>query len=440
MKSGVATHYQHAPAAQAGLTLCEVLVASSIMVVVLSIALPFLVTVHRFWQDNEDRATAFDGARSAAVFIGRGVRQARRFGNVPSPSDPYGSLRLELHTPDGDLHQHTYYFDTTNAPPGLGWVRLLDTNVTRNTQTDARLAGPVQTLSFDMRTADGVTAASHPWEAALLRIIATGATGEGEATFPVSLTTLKRRGPVLCALFCAGNLHLRNNTRVTGDVYSGGDLVLDWSARVTNGLAYAAGSVVGNGATVGASPTPAPPFPPLDESYYNDLLAAAQTAPNADLERDSEQILLNGQTLNVHGYAKLRGTAELVGPGTLVTTGKFTACDAARVTGGARVVAARGAAFEGNSRMVGGGLLYAVDYVHVDERASVEADVVTPHDLYIDSETVVSGLVYAGGESLIQGTLRGATYVGADYSIWRANFTSDVGVIRHSIPGLDIRY
>jgi len=425
---------------RAGFTLPEVLVASSIMVIVLSIALPFLVTVHRAWQDNEDRATSFDGARAAAVFIAKGTRQARRFSNVPSPSDRQASLGVELHTPNGDLHQYTYYFDATGAPPGLGWVRLLDTNLDTGETTDARLAGPVQSLSFDMRTADGVAVPANPWEAELVRIYPTGATGEGQATFPVGTATLRRRGPVLCALFCAGNLHLRSSTRVTGDVYSGGDLLLDPSARVTNGVAYTAGTVVGNRATVGASPTPAPSLPTLDQSYYDGLLATAQTEPSADLDWSTGQVFLGGGTVNVHGHLQLRDSVEVVGPGTLVVTNKLTARDDARITGGARVIVDGDAQFRQDSHMVGGGLLYAVDFIRLDDRVSVEADVVTPGDVIVDRRSDITGLVYAAGQGDIQGTVLGAVYIGADSGVFRATLTADTKAIRHSIPGLDMRY
>jgi hypothetical protein len=271
----------------AGLTLPELLVAASIMIIVLGIALPFLVTVHIAWQDNEDRATAFDGARAAAVFIAKGIRDGRHFSDIPSPSDTQGSLRLEARAADGALLQRTYYFDSTGAPPGLGWVRLLETRLATGETTDARVAGPVQSLSFDLRKADGVTPASHPWEAEFVRVSAVGATGEGENTFPLVAATFRRGEPLRCALFCGGNLSLQGTTTVTGDVYAGGDLFIGSHASVTAGLAYAAGSVVGSGAIVGASPTPAPSFPALDQSYYDNLLAMAQAVPQGDIDRNT---------------------------------------------------------------------------------------------------------------------------------------------------------
>ncbi len=425
---------------KAGVTLPELLVAASIMIIVLGIALPFLVTMHLAWQDNEDRATALDGARAAAVFIAKGVRQARRFSNVPSASDPHGSLEVELRTPDGDLHQYRYYFDSDGAPPGLGWVRLLDTDLASGEMTDARLAGPVQSLSFDMRRADGVTAAAHPWEAQLVRISTSGATGEGDATFPVVASTVKRRGPVLCALFCAGNLSLADKTSVTGDVYSGGDLVIGSQASVTDGVAYAAGSVVGNGAIAGVSPTPPPSMPTLDQSYYSDLLAIAQSAPNADLDRNAEQLLLNGATLNIHGYVKLRGTAELVGPGTLVVTGNFSVSDTARVIGGAHVVVGRGVTFADSGQMVDGELVYGTDFIQLEALASVAADMVTPSDVYIESGASVTGVLYAGAGAWITGTVRGVTYIGSDLGISGATFEADVGLVHHTVPGLELLY
>jgi len=440
MKTMVTSAPRSASATRAGLTLPELLVAASIMIIVLGIALPFLVTVHMAWQDNEGRATAFDGARAAGVFIGKGIRSGRRFSNVPSPSDPQGSLQFDTTAWDGTLLQRSYYFDTTGAPSGLGWVRLLETNLATGDTINARVAGPVQSLSFDVRKIDGVTPASHPWEAQLVRVSAIGATGEGEANFPVVASTLRRSDPAPCALFCGGNLSLQGKTDVTGDVYSGGDLVIGSQASVTHGLAYAAGSVIGNGAVVGASPTPAPPLPTLDHSYYSNLLAIAQSEPTGDIDRNADQVLLGGATLYVHGYTKFRGTSELVGPGTLVVTGSFSVEDSARVTGSPHIIVGRTARFDNTSQMIGGGLMYAVDYIDLDGSTTVEADLLTPALFDIDSGETVQGIVYAGQGDIQQGTVRGAIYIGSAVAVVDATLEADLGVLRHTVPGLQLIY
>jgi hypothetical protein len=410
------------------------------MVVVLGIALPFLVTVHMAWQDNEGRSTAFDGARAAAVFIGKGIRNGHRFSNVPSPSDTQGSLQFDTLASDGTPLQRNYYFDTTGAPPGLGWVRLLETDLTTGESTDARLAGPVQSLSFDVRQADGVTPASHAWEAQFVRVSAVGATGETGDTFPIVASALKRGQPAPCALFCGGNLSLSGSTGVTGDVYAGGDLTIGNHASVTGGLAYAAGVVIGNGGVAGPSPTPPPALPTLDHTYYDDLIATANNGAKSDFDATSGQLLLNGATRYFHGYVKLRGTAEVVGPGTLVLTHDFRVSDLARVRDGAHIIVGRTAVVTDSGQMVGGGLLYSVDPLTVEIAASIEADVVTPTDLTIDVGTSVSGIVYAGGGARIQGSLTGAAYFGWDNLIDDATVQADPAVMHHTVPGLGRLY
>jgi hypothetical protein len=422
------------------MTIPELLVAASIMILVLSIALPFLVTIHIAWDDNEDRSTALDGARAATVFVGKAIRSGRRFSNVPSPSDQQGSLQFEVPAPDGTVHQYNYYFDTTGAPPGLGWVKLLETDLATGDTVEARVAGPVQSLSFDVRKADGIAPASHPWEARFVRVSAVGATGEGESTFPIATSTLRRGSVAPCALFCGGNLSLAGSTDVTGDIYAGGDLVIGAQASVTDGLAYAAGTVVGNGAVVGASPTPAPTLPALDQTYYTDLLALAQSEPNGDLDKNADVMDLAGGTVYVHGFVMLRGTSELRGPGTFVATHDFLLADNARITGAPHIIVGRTARFDDTSQMIGGGVVYAVDYIDLDGTTSVEADMVTPALFDIDAGEMVEGIVYAGQGDLRLGTIRGATYIGSAVAVDGVTFEADAGVLFHTVPGLQLSY
>lgn len=424
---------------RAGLTLVELLLTASIMVIVLSIALPFLVTVERAWRDGEDRAAAMDGTRGVATLVTSDIRRARRISAVSSTSDPQGSLQLEVLGTDAQLHERTYYFDTAGAPAGLGWVSVTDRNLVTDEVIQDKVAGPVQSLYVSARRSDGVTPATHPWEARLVRVSATGATPAGQAAFSAPASARQRARAKPCGLFCPGSVTLLADAAVVGDVYCGGDLST-WSGSVTGGLAYAQGTVFGPNATEGVAPTPAPPMPALETSYYDDLIAAAQNEPSGDLERSSGQTLLSGGTLYVHGYTRLLGTAEVVGPGRLVVTHEFELGESARITGGAQVVVARGARLRDSGLISGGGLLYAVESVTLENTASAEADLVTPGDVSLGGSTSVTGLVYAAGLASVYGSVVGAAYIGSDNGIAGAYIEADPAVMLHSVPGLELCY
>jgi len=127
------------------------------------------------------------------------------------------------------------------------------------------------------------------------------------------------------AVFSNGALGLSGAADVIhGDIFVDGNTTFSGNASVSDGYVYhpAGTSITGSGTwTDGGEPVPAPSFPVLDSSYYDNLISAAGGVSAGNQTYSNATVNLSGNTVYVHGNVDVSGTTTFNGPGTIVATG-----------------------------------------------------------------------------------------------------------------------
>jgi len=125
----------------------------------------------------------------------------------------------------------------------------------------------------------------------------------------------------------SADITVDDDSRVCGDVFQDGNVMITDGSRITCGKVYATGTVTGNG-TPGdpAELNPYPEMPGLETSYYDsELTLAADTGFDGTW---NGTVTLNGGDLYVNGDVNTR---QINGSGRLIATGRVTIQDNANV-------------------------------------------------------------------------------------------------------------
>lgn len=428
-----------------GLSLPEVLISTAILAIVLAIALPFLVTVDRAWSSGSAEQQAAETARATGLVMTHWGRQARRLLNVSEPANTTGRLLFEATGADGHPYLIDLYYQPTTSAGTAGDVRVSYQDLTTGAQDDYKVAGPVTELRFCAFERDGVTAATDPWQVGLVegRIQSTSPDGSAAAT-AVATIDLPAERP-LFAIFSAGanTTKIEDGSRVRGDVYCGGDLVVEAGSSVQQPyLAHVAGSTFGSDVTVAPAPQPLSSLPPLDTSYYDDLLAQAAAQPLQDRYiSKQEQFVgfenLPNRTFLVNGDCTINGPVAVMGPGTIVATDDIWLTGPTNLHGKVNLIAGDMIFLDGNINIPGQPFFYARTRIQVDKDKNVQAHLICGNYLRITDKSKIRGLVYARRAHL-EADVTGAVYANHVCHVRKLDLKLDDDIARDEVPGLQL--
>jgi len=429
-----------------GLSLPEVLISTAILAIVMAIALPFLLTVERAWSTGSGEEQALDTARAGVIAMAPQARRARRLLRVSAPSDTNGRLLFETTGADGDPHTNEFYYAADSSTGGLGSIRLRDRNLRTGTESDAEFAGPVTGLQFAAFGRDGLTPAADPWRAGLVEAVFQATSADGRASARAVSAIDLPADPPLFAVFSpsADRMDILNNSTIRGDVYCGGDVVLDAGSAVTDGLAYVGGSAFGTSMTVAPGPQPAPSLPPLDTSFYDSLLAQAAAKPvqNYIFSYGGDTVdfaSLPDRTFLCNGTVTVNGPVTLTGPGTIVATDDILMSGYSLLTNGIDLVAGDQVSLNKFVDIPGSPFMYARNTITVSKDRGIQANLISNDYIYLSGLTTIRGLVYARNHVGVAARVWGAVYSSHVYLISGARIELDEGLIRsQQVPGLQL--
>lgn len=152
-----------------------------------------------------------------------------------------------------------------------------------------------------------------------------------------------------------GPLTIQNTAIIDGDFYYNGDVTMKNYAQLINGTMYSNSLTLQNSATCASWETlPDPPVPPptFTSTYYDGLLAETNKTATSSLSMSSGTKYLSGGTYYYKSIT-LSGSAQIVGPGTLVaTTGNLIVQNTASIGNNVRLIIKGTSTFK-NSAAVG---------------------------------------------------------------------------------------
>jgi len=212
-----------------------------------------------------------------------------------------------------------------------------------------------------------------------------------------------------------GDLTIKNNAFIDGDIFGYGDLNIKNNATVS-GYVYSTGEVSGNGNyQVGELPEPLPERPEFDTTYYDNLLSQAQSKPQGNWSlKNNRTYNLNGDTLFVNGNVIISNNCIVYGPGKIVATGKITVSNNVEMSNNIDLIAGGQIYLGNNSKIEGEGniifsntsiviknnnaagmktLIYSEGSVSLKNNAKVRG-IIWGNEVELKNNATVVGLIY----------------------------------------------
>lgn len=425
-----------------GLTLPEVLVSTTILAIIMSIALPAIVAFDRAERAGQADSDVRNTGTAAALFLSRELRSARRFVYCSSSAEAHGQIEFDLVDAGGTRYRERLYFDPDAGDPSLGYVRQRKENLSTHAVTDARVAGPIIGLTFAAYRSDGTTVPASPVEIRFVDFLLDLPATRTEAAPTVRTAVAVPPARPLWAIFAGGNTTLSTGTQVQGDVFASGAFSCDGTSSVTGGLVYPVGTVSGSTFVVASPPSPAPTLPSLGTSYYDNLMGQAYAVPVGNYTMNSGTLDLAGSTLLVNGYVRLGGGALLTsvnGPGAIVATNTIDLNSNLTVTGSVRLICRWDFTVSGSGIAINDGLLFTYDDVVVQSPDPIAGDIVAGDLTTVAAGSTVNGLVYVTTTATINGTVNGAVYTPGPVNATGGHINYAEANLGRTIPGLQLR-
>jgi type II secretory pathway pseudopilin PulG len=284
-----------------GFALMELLLSITILAIILGITMPFLVAAERAFRQSQSRLDALQNARTAAMTIAEGLRRAVAIASIGGGT-PATQVTFDVDEWNFGTHStepwhgavsktiRTTYRTTTMD--GQTWAELSETDPTTGEVRSALIAGPLESLQFVGYKEDGVTQTTDPLKIRSLEVtvgIASPNSPEGRIRYSTRVFCRCDTTPAL-AIVATGTSSITLGAPVTviGDMFVGGspgNVSIPKNCEVVDGRVYATGTVSGKGSyQTGRLWTSNPTLPPLDRTYYNNLIAQAAARPAWNVE------------------------------------------------------------------------------------------------------------------------------------------------------------
>jgi hypothetical protein len=239
-------------------------------------------------------------------------------------------------------------------------------------------------------------------------IISTGEVGGISKTVSQAISTGGLPMAFDYSVFSNKGASMSGNTIINGDMYVNGNTTIGGNTHVQNGLLeHPAGTTISPSGNVtytdGGQPDPAPSFPVIDTSYYNNLLNLAKSASSGNVTYSNSTTNLNGAIVYVKGNVTISGNTTFNGPGTVVATGTITLSGNTYSNGSVTFISAGQTSLTGNTYTNG-----AVYYSSTSLAASGNTRVtvggfISAGSIALSGNLNMSGLVYALGSVAMSG-------------------------------------
>jgi len=218
------------------------------------------------------------------------------------------------------------------------------------------------------------------------------------------------------------------NTRATinGDVYTLGSVTTVGKNSSVTGTVYAdTGS--GNYKRL-PLPDPLLDEPKLDTTYYDALIDKASTYPGGN--KTYTTLDLSGGTVYVNGRVT---AANIIGPGTVVSTGNFTV-GSGTVGENVTIVSNASLSVLKNSNVKTGAVLYASSSVTIPNNNVVidNASLITPGTVTFSSKVTYNGIIFCGGDLNLSSGNQNTVITGAVVSGGRISMAQSDQIVQSS--------
>jgi len=197
----------------------------------------------------------------------------------------------------------------------------------------------------------------------------------------------------------ANPLTLENNVAVSGDLFYDGDVAVEGSASVTNGLVYA-DSVSGDGtyAEAPGPPDPVPAYPAFDTTYYDEQITTAEGEAASDWTLDgSDSYDLSGGTV-YYDKVTIKNNATVMGPGTIVATDNVKIDNNANISSNITIISKTKIEVKADAVVEGGAVLYGRNEIKLKDQADVTGSLLVPTSgkkVKMEDSSSLTGIIYA---------------------------------------------
>lgn len=246
------------------------------------------------------------------------------------------------------------------------------------------------------------------------------------------------------AMYTSSALSLSGNAEIFGDVYVNGNTAFSGNGNVSDGMIYhaAGANVSGHGTwTDGGTPTPVPPFPTLDTSYYTGEIAVASGVTAGNITYSNNTYNLSGGTVYVKGNVTISGNTTFTGPGTIVATGTFNMSGNTYTSGGTVNFISGGAIGLSGNTYTTGAVFYSNTSVAVSGNTRVQVGgMLSAGTTSLSGNTNISGLLYSNGiismsgNPIITGTVVSGSASGVSGLSGNARIVYDDSVFPSILP------
>jgi len=232
----------------------------------------------------------------------------------------------------------------------------------------------------------------------VLHIVSTGEIGNVQRGIEIYIVASSLPAVFDYALFNNGDLSLKGDTSLYGNVYSNGDIYIENPASVLDGeVTVPEGSSIGGDGTytVGETPEDPPEMPAFDTSPYDNEIAFADSGDPLVLQGDQifDNYDLGGNTIYVNGSVTVNG--NLTGGGKIVSTGTVliddasVASDTTFISGG--VLDITGATDIGEES-----LCYSSTLLKISGNPRVASTFLAP-EMSLGGTTTIYGIIFSWG-------------------------------------------
>ncbi len=273
-------------------------------------------------------------------------------------------------------------------------------------------------------------------------IISTGEVGGIAKTVSQAISTGGLPLAFDYSVFCNSTASLSGNTIVDGDMYVNGNTTLSGNTHVQNGLLdHPTGTTISHSGNVtytdGGQPDPAPSFPVIDTSYYNNLINLAKSAPSGNVSYSNSTTNLNGGIVYVHGNVTISGNTTFNGPGTVVASGTISLSGNTYSSGSVTFISAGQTSLTGNT-YTNGAVYYSSTSLSASGNTRVSVGgFLSAGSIVLSGNLNMSGLVYALGSVAMSGNgqVTGAMVASSVTGLsGNAHVTYDSSVLPSSSP------
>lgn len=202
------------------------------------------------------------------------------------------------------------------------------------------------------------------------------------------------------ALYGNGNVTLRSNTMVKGDLFANGNISAPLENHPT-GESYVTSGHTVNGVP-GTVPDPIPPMPTLNTSYYDQQIATARTYPSGN--QNISDMDLGGATIYVNGNANISG--NITGGGSIIAVGT-TSINGATISSNTNIISNREIHLSSNTNIQSNSVLYSPDEISISGNSRISGSVLSG-EISVSGNTTIYGIMYSWEETI---SLSGSVYV-----------------------------